>query len=150
MNITYFYLALVIGLCLSLLSEGLLGVSTGGMVVAAYLSMIWDDIPQICLIFAIAVATYTIVNYVLPKYLIIFGKRKFVATILVAVIFKLVLELCFPILPFAVVSFRGVGIITPALIANTANRQGFRYTIPAVLISGFLTFAAVGLFAWLI
>lgn len=150
MNVTYFYTALIIGLALSLLCEELLGITAGGMIVPGYLAMVCDDLLQIALIFAIAILVYLIVNFVLPKFIILFGKRKFVATILISVIFKLLLELLFPVLfPMTDVAFRGIGIITPALIANCFAKQGIRYTLPATLGVSYMTFGLLTLLYWI-
>ena len=140
MEATYFYVVIAIGMAISLLSAELLGINPGGMIVPGYLAMICDDIPQMLLIFAVSIAVYLIVNHVLPKFVILYGRRKFVAMLIVGIILKLLLEQFFPVLPFATLEFRGIGVITPSLIANSATKQGFRYTVPAILIATYLTF----------
>ena len=145
MEASYFYLALVIGLFISLLMEEILGISAGGMIVPGYLAMVCDDIPQLLLIFFISFAVYLIVNHVLPHFVILFGKRKFVATLIVGILLKLILELFFPILPFATVEFRGIGAITPSLIASSYAKQGIRYSVPAVLAAAYITFGILSL-----
>lgn len=150
MEVTYFYMALVVGLCLSLLCEEIFGISAGGMIVPGYLAIGCDDIPQVLLIFAVAFLDYFIVNFILPKFIILFGKRKFVATLIVGLIIKLILELLFPIaMPFAAAAFRGIGVITPGLIANTCSKQGIRYTIPVTLAVAYLTFGLITLIFWI-
>lgn len=149
MDATYFYLALVIGLVISLLIEEYLGINAGGMIVPGYLAMVCDDIPQLLLIFAVSFVIYLIVNFVLPHFVILFGKRKFCATLIVGVIIKLILEMFFPMLPFATIAFRGIGVITPSLIANSYAKQGIRYTVPAVLGASYLTFGILTLITWL-
>ena len=149
MDATYFYLALVIGLVVSLLVEEYLGINCGGMIVPGYLAMVCDDIPQLLLIFAVSFAIYLIVNFVLPHFVILFGKRKFCATLIVGIIIKLILEMFFPMLPFATIAFRGIGVITPSLIANSYSKQGVRYTVPAVLGASYLTFGLVTLITWI-
>lgn len=150
MDVTYFYLALVIGLVISLLIEEFFGISAGGMIVPGYLAMICDDIPQMLLIFAISFVIFLIINYILPHFVILFGKRKFVATLIVGIIIKLILELVFPVLPFATITFRGIGVITPSLIANSYAKQGIRYTVPAVLVASYATFGIMMLLTWLL
>lgn len=143
MTITEFYLALLVGLLLSLAVEELIGVSSGGVIVAGYLSMICDDLLSIGIVLLIALLTYLIVEFVLPRFMLLFGKRKFVACILVALVFKLLADFFVPVLPFATLAFRGIGVITPGLIAFTTIKQGIHITIPAVLIVTYLTFAIV-------
>lgn len=150
MNVTYFYTALIIGLALSLLLEEFAGITAGGMIVPGYMAMICDDLLQVALIFAVAILVYVIVNFLLPKFVILFGKRKFVVTIIISVVIKLTLELLFPaVFPMSSVAFRGIGVITPALIANCMAKQGFRYTIPATLGVSYATFGLLTLLYWI-
>ena len=149
MDATYFYLALVIGLVISLLVEEFIGINCGGMIVPGYLAMVCDDIPQLLLIFAVSFVIYLIVNFILPHFVILFGKRKFCATLIIGIIIKLILEMFFPMLPFATIAFRGLGVITPSLIANSYSKQGIRYTVPAVLGASYLTFGLVSLITWI-
>ena len=137
MTVTNFYLAIIIGTLISLLVDELFGIQCGGLIVPGYLAMVIDDIPCILLVFAISFIVYVIVNYVLPKFMILFGKRKFAV--------KLVVELLFPVFPFATVAFRGVGAITPSLLANTYSRQSILYTIPATLAATLVTYGLVTL-----
>lgn len=118
MTVTNFYLAIIIGTLISLLVDELFGIQCGGLIVPGYLAMVIDDIPCILLVFAISFIVYVIVNYVLPKFMILFGKRKFAVTLLLGIFLKLVVELLFPFFPFATVAFRGVGAITPSLLAK--------------------------------
>lgn len=150
MEVSYFYLALAVGLTISLLTEEFFGISAGGMIVPGYLAMVCDDLTQIALIFTVSLMVYLILEEVLPKYIILFGKRKFVAMLLTGMIIKLFLELCFPLLPFSTLEFRGIGIIVPGLIANCYAKQGFQYTVPAVLGASYLTFAIVSVICFVI
>ena len=115
------------------------------MIVPGYLAMVCDDLKIMLIIFIISFITYLIVEFVLPRFVILFGKRKFVATLVIGLVIKLVVELFFPLLPFASVAFRGIGVITPGLIANSYTKQGIKYTLPAVLFAAYLTFGIVTL-----
>lgn len=150
MDATYFYIALVVGLAISLLIAEYFGINPGGMIVPGYLALVCDDLAQMCIIFTVAVAVYLVINHVLPHFVILFGRRKFVATLIVGIIIKLILEQLFPLLPFATFEFRGIGVITPGLIANCCAKQGFRYTIPATLAATYLTFGIVTFLFWLL
>lgn len=137
MNITHFYLAIIIGSVLSLLTEEFVGISCGGIIVPGYMAMVFDDITTILLALLISLITYFIVNYGFSKIMILFGKRKFVVTLLVALLLNMLFTLAYPalaILPFAALTFRGVGAITPALLANTYAKQGILYTVAACAI----------------
>ncbi len=150
MSLTQFYLALVIGICLSLLCEELFGISSGGSICPGFFAMICDDVPTVCLILAITLIDYLIVKYVLPKFMIVYGKRRFALVLIIAVVLKLFFEQFFPVLPFAVVAFRGIGVMSTGVLANNCIRQGFRYTIPACAVVTALTYFIVQLisFVW--
>ena len=143
--ITEFYLAVAVGLILSVLMEEFLGISSGGVVVAGYLAMICDDLMSMAIVLLVALATYLVVELVLSRFLLLFGKRKFVACLLVSLIFKVAADLLVPMLPVATLAFRGIGLISPGLIANTSARQGLHITIPAVLVATYATFGIVRL-----
>lgn len=143
--ITEFYLAVAVGLILSILMEEFLGVSSGGVVAAGYLAMICDDLISMTVVLLVALLTYLVVELVLSRFLLLFGKRKFVACLLVSLIFKVAADLLVPTLPFATLAFRGIGVISPGLIANTSARQGLHITIPAVLAATYATFGIVRL-----
>lgn len=145
MTLTHFYLAVVIGTILSLVVDEFFGIQCGGYIVPGYLAMVCDDIACVLLVFAMSLIVYLIVDYILPKFVILFGKRKFAVSLVLSIILKLTVELFYPMLPFASVSFRGVGAITPSLLANNYSRQGVLYTIPAALIVTYITFWLVNL-----
>ena len=143
MVITEFDIALLVGLLLSLAVEEFFGISSGGVIVAGYLSMVCDDLLSIGVVLLISLLTYLIVEFVLPRFMLLFGKRKFVACILVALIFKLLSDFLVPTMPFATLAFRGIGVITPGLIAHTTTKQGIHITIPAVIVVTYLTYGIV-------
>ena len=145
MTLTHFYLAIVIGTVLSLIVDEVFDIQCGGYIVPGYLVMVCDDIACVLIVFALSLITYLIINYVLPKFMILFGKRKFAVSLIVSIILKLATEMLFPMIPFASVTFRGVGAITPSLLANSYSRQGIIYTIPATLIVTYITFGLVNL-----
>lgn len=145
MNITQFYIAIAVGLAISLLVEETLGIICGGALAAGYLAMVCDDPITMVLVFAISLLTYLIVEFVLPRFVILFGKRRLVACLLVGLVLKLGLDLLVPIMPFASLTYRGVGVIVPGLIANACCKQGLRFTIPAVLAATYATFGVVQL-----
>ncbi len=88
-----FYIALIVGLLLSLAVEEFFGISSGGVIVAGYLAMVCDDLLSVGIVLLIALLTYLVVEFVLPRFILLFGKRKFVACILVGLVFKLLADL---------------------------------------------------------
>ncbi|MGC2974046.1 poly-gamma-glutamate biosynthesis protein PgsC [Leuconostoc mesenteroides subsp. dextranicum] len=143
MVITDFYLALIFGLFIGLIFSEFSGISTGGIITPCYLSLVIDTPEVLVSIYLVAILTFIIVQYVLPKFIILFGRRRFVAFMLTAVILKLLLELIYPIMPFSTFLFRGIGIIVPALIANTFSKQGIRLTMFSTLFIAFVVFVII-------
>lgn len=148
MDITQFYLAIIIGTVLSLLLEEIAGISCGGIIVPGYLAMVCDNIPTLLIAVLISFVCYLIVNFGLAKVMILYGKRKFAVTLIIALVLNVILKIAFPYfnaVPFDALTFRGVGAITPALLANTYSRQGIRYTLPACAVVTAVTFGIVTL-----
>ena len=74
-------------------------------------------------------------------FLIIFGRRKFIATLLIAMVIKMAFDLIYPVMPFATLSFRGIGVIVPGLLANSFSKQGVSLTIASSFIVTLVVFA---------
>ena len=135
MNPSDYYLALIFGVLLSMLIEELLGVSTGGMIVPGVLALYVQNIDVMIYIFLVSFITFLIVEELLAKHMVLYGKRKFSFMILIALLLKIGGDQLYPLLPFATVGFRGIGAIVPALLANTYSRQGIKFTMPAAIVS---------------
>lgn len=136
MYITEIEIAIVIGVIISLIFSEKFGIVAGGMVVPAYLALYFDSIENILIVYLISFVTCFIVKFVLPKFMIIYGRRKFVACMVISVIMKILIEFLFPLFPFEVFEFRGISIIVPAILANTYTKQGVKVTvISSILVS---------------
>lgn len=144
-EITELYVAMVVGMALSLLLEEFMGISAGGIVVPGYLGLAFGEPISALILYAIAFLTYLIVNYVLPRFVILFGKRKFVATLLIALVFKIMFDLIYPVVPFNSLEIRGIGIIVPGLLANTFAKQGIKLTVPVSAATALAVFGLVQL-----
>ncbi|NLW52565.1 MAG: poly-gamma-glutamate biosynthesis protein PgsC [Tissierellia bacterium] len=138
MNISDYYIILIIGIVVSLLMEEFAGVSTGGMIVPGVLAMHLQNLDVVFFMFFISFVIYLIVDKVLTKHMILYGKRKFAITIILAILFKLLIDQFYPILPFAAIGFRGVSALVPALLANSYSKQGAEFTVPAAIIGTFI------------
>lgn len=137
MNPSDFYIILAIGIVFSLLMEEFVGVSVGGMIVPGVLASNLGNFDILIYIFLLSFITYFLVDRILGKYMILYGKRKFAFMVLIAILLKLVGDQIYPLLPFAAVGFRGIGVVCPALLASTYVRQGIKFTVPAAIISMF-------------
>ena len=134
MQVTDLYISIILGLTCSFLAEEFFGVLVGGVVVPGYLALVFDQPLILVSVYLISMLTYVVVEFVLPRYVILFGRRKFVITLIIAMAFKLIFDLCYPMLPFASLTFRGIGVIVPGLLANAYSKQGIPITVASSFI----------------
>lgn len=140
------YIALVLGVILSLLFAERTGIVPAGMVVPGYLALVFDQPIFIAVIFGISLLTYVIVTYGLSRITLLYGRRKFAAMLSVGIVLKLALDYTYPVLPFEILEFRGIGVIVPGLIANTIQKQGAIITIGSTLLLSGLTFVILSIY----
>lgn len=145
MAVSSYYMAIVIGLCLSLLVEIKFGISPGGFIVPCYMALVIDNPAVVLNIFLVSLITYLILKYVVSKFMLIYGKRRFIACVLIAIIVKSLLNLLYPIVPFSVFAFNGIGVVTSGIIANTYFRQGVVITTITTLLTSVVVFLAINL-----
>jgi poly-gamma-glutamate biosynthesis protein PgsC/CapC len=145
MFMTDFYLALFIGLVLSLAVTEIFGVVPGGIIVPGYLALVCETPSAFVLVVLISLITYAIVNHVLTRFAVLYGRRRFVVTIALSVLIKLAFEFLFPIIPFVTFELRGIGIVVPALIANCCFKQGVRLTFASLIPTTLVTFGIVSI-----
>ncbi len=137
----YVYLSIVLGLALSLILDDFLGITPGGMVVPGYLALIFDQWPRLIMVYVISLLTFLIVQKILPRFFILYGKRKFAACIMVGMLLKILFQVVVPLaLPETSLFLQGGTVIIPGLLAATYARQGIRYTLPASLLAAGLIF----------
>jgi poly-gamma-glutamate biosynthesis protein PgsC/CapC len=146
---------LIVAVALSVLAGMLLhrqlGLRSGGFITGAYLAMVsprWGDI-----LFTIAVALTTwfiVVRLMMPR-LLLFGRRKVSAMILVGALVGWSAELAIRALTHgAYTPWLGLTVATlvvPALIANDAQRQGWERTVWGTALAGIGVYAATNLIA---
>ena len=128
MYITDLYLSIIIGLTIGLIFTEITGISPGGIIVPGYLALMLDQPITVLIVLLISMLTFLIVKFILPRFIILYGRRRFVSVILLSVFLKLAFEFVYPILPFEIYEFRGIGVIVPALIANAFLKQGIKLT----------------------
>lgn len=137
---TDLYVALAVGMVIALLFAEKTGIVPAGLVVPGYLALVFDQWRFLLIIIFISVITYLIVQFGVTRFVILYGRRKFAAMLIVGMMVKLVFDYFYPLFPFEVYEFRGIGIIVPGIIANTIQKQGVVVTLASTLIVSFLTF----------
>lgn len=134
------YVALVLGVILSLLFAERTGIVPAGLVVPGYLALVFDQPFFILLILGITLLTYFVVTHALSRIMILYGRRKFTAMLVVGIAIKLTIDFFYPVIPFETLEFRGIGVIVPGIIANTFQRQGIPTTLGSTAIVTIATF----------
>src|SRR5699024_6095996 len=137
---TDLYVSLAVGMVIALLFAEKTGIVPAGLVVPGYLALVFDQWRFLVVIIFVSVVTYLIVQFGVTKFVILYGRRKFAAMLIVIIMVKLIFDYFYPIMPFEVYEFRCIGIIVPGIIANTIQKQGVVVTLASTLIVSFLTF----------
>jgi len=126
---SFVYLAIALGMLISLMFSETLGVMGGGVIVPGYFAMHLQDIPSVLITFVIAYLTYLII-YFLSDYLLVYGRRRVILSLLIAFLLGLTgREFLFINLPLDYIGF-----IIPGLIASWYDKQGVLRTTSVVLI----------------
>lgn len=124
---------LIIGILVSIIFYELTDISPGGIIVPGLLVMHLQSIEKVIFTIIVALLTFLIVKF-LSKYLLVFGKRRFVLMIIVSLILSIVFELITHALSGYLISVSLVGYTIAGLIANDFYKQGIKKTLPALAI----------------
>ena len=143
---SYFSTVILVGLVISLLCSEITGISPGGMIVPGYICLYLENIEAVGIILISSILTYFIVVRIFPYFLIIYGKRKFVAMLVVAIGIKFLIDFIIfkgiNLINYqSTIVISDIGVIVPGLIANNAQKQGWLYTSILLSITTILTFS---------
>ena|SRR5699024_2678962 len=147
---TELYVALVLGVILSLIFTEKTGIIPAGLVVPGYLALIFDQPIFLLLVLLISLITYVVVEYGISRFVNLYGRRKFAAMLSVGICLKLLFDYFYPVVPFEIFELRGIGVIVPGLIANTIQRQGLIITLGSTIIITITTFAILSIYTFII
>lgn len=125
--------AIGLGLVFSFFFVEIVGLSAGGLVVPGYLAIYWDNPLRILATLVVALVSYFIIR-VLRNYIILFSRRRFLATVLVGFVVGWLLDLTILRFPAGYQDVRAIGFIIPGLIANDMIKQGVVNTVMSVLL----------------
>lgn len=137
---TDLYVAIILGLTLSLLCAEKFGINPGGLVVPGYLALTMDNPKSLIAIFLLSLLSYMIVEFVLNKFLILYGRRRFLALLIVCVVLKILIDLAGISMGESLNIMDGVGIVMPGLIANCFYKQGIKLTAVSAIGVSLLVF----------
>ena len=128
-----------LGLLISLLFIGLTGYYPGGIIVPSYLVLFMDQPQRI--IGTLVAALLTMLCYrIVSRYLILFGRRRFVFMILIGGTWAFLWILLFPSIFPVSMEFRVIGWVIPGLVANNFERQGIIVTTAALITVTVITY----------
>lgn len=125
--------AVAISIILGFLSTEFLGVLSGGLVSAGYLAFYLEQPFRILTTILLAILTCGIVK-LLQRWVILFGRRRFMLTVLLSLIFASIVERSFFYMTDINQDLRIIGYIIPGLIANDMEKQGIFKTLLMVLL----------------
>lgn len=119
-----------------LLSFGLyeaFGLLSGGMVSAGYLCLFLEQPLRIVTTLVLSVIVYLLTRLV-SRFVILYGRRRFMLTILLSLIFAWVIEQFLLGIALIPQDIRIIGHVVPGLIANDMYKQGIPRTLLGVTI----------------
>ncbi|UTR08633.1 MULTISPECIES: poly-gamma-glutamate biosynthesis protein PgsC [Evansella] len=141
---TDLYIAIVIGVILSLIYVEKTGIVPAGLIVPGYLGLVFDQLMFLVVVALISLVTYLFVTQVIGRITVLYGRRKFAAMLTVGVLLKMSFDFLTGFeVPFEVYELRGIGVIVPGLIANTIHKQGIIPTFSSTLVISFFTFVII-------
>ncbi|MBR3382960.1 MAG: poly-gamma-glutamate biosynthesis protein PgsC [Clostridia bacterium] len=147
MELSYVYTTIILGIVVSLIFTEITGVSAGGIVVPAYLALTVNQPSVLISTLAIGLIAYVIVEFGLTRIMMLYGKRKFAAFVLVALILRILLNLALGGIFDSLDALTSVGVVTAALLASTIAKQGVGYTLLGTGVVTCIVYGAVELIA---
>ena len=127
------YQAIGIGMVVSFAFYEIVGLSPGGIVVPGYIALFLDQPIRILVTLLVALLTYFSVK-ILSNYIILYGRRRFLAMILIGFLLKWLIEEIIITMPISGIELQSIGYIIPGLIANEMRRQGIFSTLYSLAI----------------
>ena len=127
------YQAIGIGIVVSFAFYEIVGLSPGGIVVPGYIALFLDQPVRILVTLIVALITYFALSK-LSNYIILYGRRRFLAMVLTGFLLKWLIEEIIIKLPITGIELRSIGYIIPGLIANEMKRQGIFPTLYSLAI----------------
>jgi len=127
------YQAIGIGMVVSFAFYEMVGLSPGGIVVPGYIALFLDQPIRILVTLLVALLTYFSVK-ILSNYIILYGRRRFLAMILIGFLLKWLIEEIIITMPISGIELQSIGYIIPGLIANEMRRQGIFSTLYSLAI----------------
>ncbi|MCR3920913.1 MAG: poly-gamma-glutamate biosynthesis protein PgsC [Firmicutes bacterium] len=143
------FVALVLGISLSIIFADILGIIPAGIIVPSFLALVFDQPVALIAILLIAIISYMSVEW-LSKHIILYGRRKFGAMILASLLIKAGLMFVMKMYHLDFLVLNGMGIIIPGLIANSFGKQGIVPTVASMFALGGITYLGLLIYIFLV
>ncbi len=131
-----------IGLLIAVLYVEITGFYPGGIIVPAYVALYLDQPVRVLATIVIAFLSLYIYR-ALSRFIILFGKRRFVMLVFIGAFLAQLWFLLFPRLFTASLELRAVGWIIPGLLANNLEKQKIIHTLASLITVSIITYFLV-------
>ena len=139
---------LFIGIIIAVIYIEFMDIYPGGIIVPAYIALYLDQ--PLKVLVTIAVAFLSLYTYkVLSRYLILFGKRRFVMMVLLGALWAQVWFLVLPHFFASPLELRAIGWLIPGLLANNLEKQKLIPTLASMFTVAVITYFMGRLLLWL-
>lgn len=136
------YETLLIGLLAAVLYAELTEIYPGGIIVPAYVALYLDQ--PLKVLATVGIAFLSLITYrLLARFLIVFGRRRFVLFVLIGAVWAQVWALVYPQFFAPSIEMQAVGWIIPGLLANNLERQRILPTLASMLTVAVFTYFLV-------
>ncbi len=126
-------IAITLSVIFGLLSSELLGIATGGLISAGYLSLYLNTPLRLVSTVALSLVVYLVV-IALDQVVFLFGRRRFALCILLSAIGSWAMQRLLVAANPVGIDLRIIGYIIPGLIANDMLKQGILKTVAAIVV----------------
>jgi poly-gamma-glutamate biosynthesis protein PgsC/CapC len=138
---------LLIGLVVAVLYVEIMDIYPGGIIVPAYIALYLDQ--PLRVLVTILIAFLSLYSYqFLSRFLILFGKRRFVMLVLLGAFWAQIWFLLLPVFFSDPLGLRAIGWLIPGLLANNLEKQKYVPTLASMFIVSIFTYFLVKLLAW--
>jgi len=139
---------LFIGIIIAVIYIEFMDIYPGGIIVPAYIALYLDQ--PLKVLVTIAVAFLSLYTYkVLSRYLILFGKRRFVMMVLLGALWAQVWFLVLPHFFASPLELRAIGWLIPGLLANNLEKQKLIPTLASMFTVAVITYFMGRILLWL-
>lgn len=128
-----------LGMFLSFFMTETIGLAAGGIVVPGYLALNLHHPFKIVLTFFVALLVY-LTNLIISKYVILYGRRLLLISVILGYIFGYLFKL-FPPITYhqQILNWEVIGYVIPGLLAYWSQRQGIIETFSTAIVGSVIT-----------